>query len=81
MACELVLTPVVLEIRHVHAPEIEMELLAAEQSLARGVPVGRLDEPGVRLRQLELEAALRPFGDVEGELVRAVVERHQLLLM
>ena len=47
--------------------------------LRGAVPVGGLDEGGLGLAELELETAFRALRDFEGELVGAVIERHQLI--
>ena len=81
MLGQLVLPPVLVEVGHLEAAEVEGEALAGQQALAPGVPVAEADEVQVvelGPHQLVGEGGLGLLGDVERQLVRLVVGLGQL---
>src|SRR5262245_25834696 len=76
---DLVLPLVAFEIGEVHATQVEVQLLAAQEPFPGAVPIARLDERGVRLAEFELEAAFGAPGNLERKLVGAEIELDELV--
>ena len=64
---QLVLALVEVVVGHLHALDVQVELLAGQQALLAG-QVAELEIAQFRVAQLVLQGALGLLGDVEGEL-------------
>ncbi len=79
MLGQFVLAPVQLQVGHLHALHVQVELLPGQQSFLAG-QVAELEVAQRRVAQLVLQGALGLLGDVEGELEHLPIQPAHLPL-